>query len=145
VSDLEDSAAKVLIELLGHIGNLRQVVDNDGDLCEIREEHSYQAICEIHEGLLRKNAESIRRVQTSGKVAVGQNEEVASEEEEELISKCLAIIQQENQASTSLFQRRLRIGYLRAARIVRLLEARGIVGPGEEAQPREILSGKVTA
>ena len=42
-------------------------------------------------------------------------------------------------ASTSLLQRRLRLGYTRAARIVDILEQRGILGPGEGAKPREIL------
>ena len=38
-----------------------------------------------------------------------------------------------------LLQRRLRLGYTRAARIVDILEQRGILGPGEGAKPREIL------
>jgi S-DNA-T family DNA segregation ATPase FtsK/SpoIIIE len=46
---------------------------------------------------------------------------------------------QEKRASTSLLQRRLRLGYTRAARIVDILEQRGILGPGEGAKPREIL------
>jgi DNA segregation ATPase FtsK/SpoIIIE, S-DNA-T family len=62
-----------------------------------------------------------------------------SEEDEELVEKCLEIIRQEKRASTSLLQRRLRLGYTRAARIVDILEQRGILGPGEGAKPREIL------
>ncbi len=41
-------------------------------------------------------------------------------------------------ASASFLQRRLRIGYARAARLLDILEERGIVGPGEGAKPREI-------
>ncbi|HEY5036876.1 MAG TPA: DNA translocase FtsK, partial [Chthoniobacterales bacterium] len=66
------------------------------------------------------------------------NEDI-SEEDEELVEKCLEIIRQEKRASTSLLQRRLRLGYTRAARIVDILEQRGILGPGEGAKPREIL------
>jgi len=62
-----------------------------------------------------------------------------TEEDEELVEKCLEIIRQEKRASTSLLQRRLRLGYTRAARIVDILEQRGILGPGEGAKPREIL------
>src|SRR5438874_7088263 len=62
-----------------------------------------------------------------------------SEEDEQLVEKCLEIIRQEKKASTSLLQRRLRLGYTRAARIVDILEQRGILGPGEGAKPREIL------
>ena len=67
------------------------------------------------------------------------DEEDVSEEDEELVTKCLEIIRQEKKASTSLLQRRLRLGYTRAARIVDILEDRGVLGPGEGAKPREIL------
>jgi S-DNA-T family DNA segregation ATPase FtsK/SpoIIIE len=70
--------------------------------------------------------------------AVAPEEEVSAEDEE-LVEKCLEIIRQEKRASTSLLQRRLRLGYTRAARIVDILEQRGILGPGEGAKPREIL------
>jgi len=66
-------------------------------------------------------------------------EEGVTDEDEELVEKCLEIIRQEKRASTSLLQRRLRLGYTRAARIVDILEQRGILGPGEGAKPREIL------
>jgi S-DNA-T family DNA segregation ATPase FtsK/SpoIIIE len=66
-------------------------------------------------------------------------EDEVTDEDEELVEKCLEIIRQEKRASTSLLQRRLRLGYTRAARIVDILEQRGILGPGEGAKPREIL------
>jgi S-DNA-T family DNA segregation ATPase FtsK/SpoIIIE len=62
-----------------------------------------------------------------------------TEEDEELVQKCIEIMRQEKKASTSLFQRRLRLGYTRAARVVDILEQRGYVAPGEGAKPREIL------
>src|SRR5205814_2363612 len=71
--------------------------------------------------------------------SVAPPEEEVTEEDEELVEKCLEIIRQEKRASTSLLQRRLRLGYTRAARIVDILEQRGILGPGEGAKPREIL------
>ena len=76
-----------------------------------------------------------RKNSSSGAAA----EEDVTEEDEELVEKCLEIIRQEKRASTSLLQRRLRLGYTRAARIVDILEQRGILGPGEGAKPREIL------
>jgi S-DNA-T family DNA segregation ATPase FtsK/SpoIIIE len=66
-------------------------------------------------------------------------EDDVTDEDEELVEKCIEIIRQEKRASTSLLQRRLRLGYTRAARIVDILEQRGILGPGEGAKPREIL------
>jgi S-DNA-T family DNA segregation ATPase FtsK/SpoIIIE len=70
--------------------------------------------------------------------AATPDDEVTAEDEE-LVEKCIEIIRQEKRASTSLLQRRLRLGYTRAARIVDILEQRGILGPGEGAKPREIL------
>jgi len=69
----------------------------------------------------------------------GSSQDDATAEDEELVEKCIEIIRQEKRASTSLLQRRLRLGYTRAARIVDILEQRGILGPGEGAKPREIL------
>jgi S-DNA-T family DNA segregation ATPase FtsK/SpoIIIE len=51
----------------------------------------------------------------------------------------MEIMRQEKKCSTSMLQRRLRLGYTRAARVVDILEKRGVVGPGEGAKPREIL------
>ncbi len=50
---------------------------------------------------------------------------------------------QSGKASASLLQRRLRVGYARAARLLDMLEEQGIIGPGEGAKPREILQGAV--
>jgi len=69
----------------------------------------------------------------------GDEPEELSEEDEELVQKCIEIMRQEKKASTSLFQRRLRLGYTRAARVVDILEQRGYVAAGEGAKPREIL------
>jgi S-DNA-T family DNA segregation ATPase FtsK/SpoIIIE len=72
----------------------------------------------------------------------------ASEEDEELVEQALEVIRQTNRASVSVLQRRLRIGYTRAARIMDLLEERGIVGPNKGAEPRDILvdlTGKISA
>jgi S-DNA-T family DNA segregation ATPase FtsK/SpoIIIE len=66
-------------------------------------------------------------------------EDGVSSEEQECLEKCLEVIRQEKKASTSLLQRRLRLGYGRAARMIDILEDRGIIGPGEGAKPREIL------
>ena len=74
------------------------------------------------------------------RIESGQSpEEDVSEEDEELVQKCIEIMRQEKKCSTSMLQRRLRLGYTRAARVVDILEQRGIVAPGEGAKPREIL------
>lgn len=63
----------------------------------------------------------------------------ACDEDEELIQQCIEVIRSEQKASVSLLQRRLRLGYTRAARIMDELEDRGIVGPSKGAEPRDIL------
>lgn len=57
----------------------------------------------------------------------------------ELLEQSIQIIRETKRASTSSLQRRLRIGYTRAARIMDILEERGIVGPPRGSDPREIL------
>jgi DNA segregation ATPase FtsK/SpoIIIE, S-DNA-T family len=66
-------------------------------------------------------------------------EDEVTDEEEDLVDQCLEIIRQEKKASTSMLQRRLRLGYTRAARVVDILEQRGILGPKDGARDREIL------
>jgi DNA segregation ATPase FtsK/SpoIIIE, S-DNA-T family len=61
------------------------------------------------------------------------------DEDEEIIQQCIEVIRSEQKASVSLMQRRLRLGYTRAARIMDELENRGIVGPSKGAEPRDIL------
>ncbi len=63
----------------------------------------------------------------------------APEEDEELLQQAIEVIRQTRRASTSSIQRRLRIGYTRAARLIDILEEKGMVGPPRGAEPREIL------
>ncbi len=69
---------------------------------------------------------------------IGDNDE-GCDEDESLIEQCIEVIRSEQKASVSLMQRRLRLGYTRAARIMDELERRGIVGPSKGAEPRDIL------
>jgi len=62
-----------------------------------------------------------------------------SEKDEELMSRSLEVIKQEKRASTSLLQRRLGLGYGRAAWVIDQFESRGIIGPKDGAKDREIL------
>jgi S-DNA-T family DNA segregation ATPase FtsK/SpoIIIE len=63
----------------------------------------------------------------------------ADEEADELLPDAIDVLRSTKRASTSMLQRRLRIGYNRAARLMEVLEARGIVGPENGSSPREIL------
>jgi len=61
------------------------------------------------------------------------------EEEDELFNEAVSIIINSKQASISILQRKLRIGYTRAARLIDAMEKRGIVGPYDGRNPRKIL------
>ncbi|HAN84019.1 MAG TPA: DNA translocase FtsK, partial [Verrucomicrobiales bacterium] len=83
--------------------------------------------------------ESIQKViESGGSDGDGGGEEV-SDADEETLERCMEVLRAEGKASTSLLQRRLRLGYTRAARMIDILEARGIVGPADGAKPREVL------
>ena len=61
------------------------------------------------------------------------------DEDDALLSQAVEIIRETRRASTSSLQRRLRIGYTRAARVMDILEERGLIGPPRGSEPREIL------
>ncbi len=62
-------------------------------------------------------------------------------EEDPLYEEAKRVVIEARKASASLLQRRLRIGYARAARLIDTLEEKGVVGPGEGAKPREVYLG----
>ncbi len=68
-----------------------------------------------------------------------EGEAVSGDWDDDLVPQALEVIRSSKRASTSMLQRRLKIGYNRAARIMEILEEEGYVGPENGAQPREIL------
>lgn len=86
---------------------------------------------EIHQAL-QKTASSAGQMSFNG-------DDETSNEDQVLIEKCIEIIRSEKKASVSLLQRRLKLGYGRASRIMDELEELGIVGPSKGAEPRDIL------
>jgi len=92
------------------------------DFC--RKQCKPEFVAEIHEKIQKKTTEL---------------PELDSGEDDEIIEQAIEVIRQTKRASTSSLQRRLRIGYTRAARIMDLLEERGIIGPPNGSEPREIL------
>ncbi|KON89031.1 cell division protein FtsK [Sporosarcina globispora] len=68
--------------------------------------------------------------------------EAAGEVDDDLYDEAVELILEMQTASVSMLQRRFRIGYTRAARLIDEMEARGIVGPYEGSKPRAVLQGK---
>ncbi len=64
------------------------------------------------------------------------------EDYDELYDQCVQIVLENDSASTSLLQRRMKIGYGRAARLLDMMEQKGIVGPPRGSKPRQILMNR---
>ncbi|MFH1598601.1 MAG: DNA translocase FtsK 4TM domain-containing protein [Patescibacteria group bacterium] len=99
----------------------------DEEIRKVVEYISERAKPDFHEEVLKKEgpAES--------------SEDFDLEEDEELLQEAKDVILRAGKASASLLQRRLRIGYARAARVLDILEEHGFIGPADGAKPREIL------
>lgn len=67
----------------------------------------------------------------------------ANEADDDMWRDAIQVVVDGRKASTSLLQRRLRIGYARAARIIETMEEQGIIGPADGARPREVLINSV--
>ena len=78
-----------------------------------------------------------------GEEIVEESEETgdkdSAEDYDEKYDEAVAIVCETGQASISMVQRRLRVGYNRAARMIEIMEKEGIVGPSDGAKPREVL------
>ena len=114
----------ILMQIKGHVSGLQFLeIQNIVEFIAKQAKPSYEM--EIHQQL--------------SKPSNSYDEESGIDEDEDIIQQCIEVIRSEQKASVSLLQRRLRLGYGRAARIMDELENRGIVGPSNGAEPRDIL------
>ena len=67
----------------------------------------------------------------------------ATGSDEDYIERAMAVAVDNGQISTSMLQRKLKLGYARAARIMDELEEMGVVGPSEGAKPRKVLMSRM--
>jgi S-DNA-T family DNA segregation ATPase FtsK/SpoIIIE len=67
------------------------------------------------------------------------------DDHDELYDQAVQIVTETRQASISMIQRRLRIGYNRAARLIEKMEAQGVIGPADGAKPREVYAGNLSS
>jgi S-DNA-T family DNA segregation ATPase FtsK/SpoIIIE len=65
------------------------------------------------------------------------------EEDDDLFNEAVAVVAEAKKASASLLQRRLKVGYARAARLLDLMEAADLIGPGDGAKPRDVNIEKI--
>jgi len=92
--------------------------------------------------VLAKIEESVQEKEKGGKGSGAAPAEPAGDESDELLPAAVDVVLETGQASVSMLQRRLKLGYSRAARLVDQMEQRGIVGPFEGSKPRQLLISK---
>lgn len=76
-------------------------------------------------------------------VAGGGSGSGSDENEDDLFDEAIAVVAEAKKASASLLQRRLKVGYARAARLLDLMEAADLIGPGDGAKPRDVNIEKI--
>ena len=83
--------------------------------------------------------QSVQEKENKGSKGASAAADTESSDEDELLPAAVDVVLETGQASVSMLQRRLKLGYSRAARLVDQMEERGIVGPFEGSKPRQLL------
>jgi S-DNA-T family DNA segregation ATPase FtsK/SpoIIIE len=103
---------------------------DEEQIAEITDAWRNQGEPEFHEELL----EEVESEQTAG-----DDDDALHPDEDPLLEEAIALVAQMGTASTSMLQRRLRLGYTRAGRLIDMLERRGIISGYEGSKPRQVL------
>ena len=108
-------------------------VESIVDFLKSSQEHEYDK--QVMDEIERQAAASGKSSGKSG----GSGDELPEEGGDEMLPQAIEVVVEAGMASTSLLQRRLRLGYARAGRLIDELEERGIIGPHEGSKPRQVL------
>ena len=99
--------------------------------------------CEYDNEVVKKIEQNVAAQDKNGSKLNSSGQTQASEEgDDEMFLKAVEVVVESGQASTSMLQRRIGLGYARAARLIDVMEQRGIVGPYQGSKPRTVLMTK---
>ncbi len=106
---------------------------------------SEQEVKKVVDFIKKHNEANLDEITLSGNAAESPNAIFSAsleddDTDDDLYLEAKQIVEETGKASTSFLQRKLRIGYARAARLMDILEEKGIIGPGDGAKPREVLT-----
>ncbi len=99
-----------------------------------------------HNKVEMKEADETDAIASPAAMSIPQNLEsfgANDDDSDELFDEALATVKEAQKASASLLQRRLKVGYARAARLLDLMEEGGFIGPGDGAKPRDVFEEKI--
>ena len=97
---------------------------------------------EYSQDVMDKIEQAVKEKEKGGGKSAGTPEPAGESPDDELLSAAVDVVLETGQASVSMLQRRLKLGYARAARLVDQMEERGYVGPFEGSKPRQLLIDK---
>lgn len=132
-------------DMLYYPNGMQKPLRVQGCLCSTKE---VEAVVDFikKESVSEYNSDIIEAVEQSMPAEKGEKIDAASDltgdGDEVLIEKAIDVVVEMGQASTSSLQRKLKLGYARAARIIDELENMGVVGPYEGAKPRKVIMTK---
>ena len=117
---------------------------SDEEVAAVVDSVKQNAAAEYDDEVMAQIEQHVTESEKKGKSAGGAFPagEAGEEEQDELFPAGVDVILDLGQASVSLLQRRLKLGYARAARLMDQMEEKGIVGPSEGSKPRQILITK---
>lgn len=111
-----------------HLQRVQGAYITEEEIATLVNHWRHQAEPQFREELLRRPAEAKKR-----------DDDLFDPDSDELLADAARLVIETGSASVSMLQRRLRVGYTRAGRLIDMLERRGIVGPWEGSKPRQIL------